>query len=192
MSQWDLFFLNKLQEIIKYCYNILDIGSSITSPKGTKRYNIVLKNCNYKSLDIDLNVRPDIVADIHHLSLQNDSFDGVICNAVLEHVYNPIQACSEIYRILKKGGKCLVYVPFLYGYHASSSYKDYYRYTEDGIRYLFRHFTSIEICPVRGNIETVLTLTSFKAFNLITPLARFIDKYLSYKQVSGYYAFMIK
>jgi len=191
MTVWDKFFDDKIKVIAKE-KNILDIGGGLRFQKGLKKYESIFNNCNYKSLDVDAGTHPDIVGDIHNLNQVDESFDAVICKAVLEHVYDPQKACNEIYRVLKRGGKCLVYVPFLYGYHGNSSYKDYYRYTEDGIRYLFRSFSFIEVCPVRGNMETVLNLVPFKLFKIFIPLARLIDKYLSFKQVSGYNVFLIK
>ena len=45
------------------------------------------------------------------MSLEDQSYDFVICNHVLEHVSNDIKAIEEIYRILKKGGRAIIQVP---------------------------------------------------------------------------------
>ena len=52
--------------------------------------------------------------DITELSFQDNSFDLVICNHVLEHVENDLTAMSEIYRVLKSGGGALLQVPVSY------------------------------------------------------------------------------
>ena len=59
-------------------------------------------------------------------------FDTVILSDVLEHVPEPAQLWSEISRILRTGGKCLLSVPFFYWIHEEPF--DYYRYTEYALR----------------------------------------------------------
>ena len=51
------------------------------------------------------------VADAAKLPYTNNFFNAVICLEVLEHVDNPSQALSEIYRVLKKGGYTVILVP---------------------------------------------------------------------------------
>jgi ubiquinone/menaquinone biosynthesis C-methylase UbiE len=43
-------------------------------------------------------------ADIYDLSFKDETFDSVIVCFVLEHLHNPMQALSELKRVLKKGG----------------------------------------------------------------------------------------
>ena len=42
---------------------------------------------------------------------KDETFDVVICSEVLEHLYDPMIAIKEAYRVLKKGGKYIVTVP---------------------------------------------------------------------------------
>jgi len=192
MTKWDKFFERKIKEIAKE-KNILDIGGGFRFQKGLKKYQRFFKKSNYQVLDNEPSYQPDILGDVCRMPLLAKSVDAVICKAVLEHVTEPQKAAKEIYRVLKKGGKCFVYVPFLYPYHAHQGvYKDYYRYTEDGIKYLFRKFNSIEICPVRGNLETVLNLTPLRRLKILIPVIRFFDRFFSGKQTSGYNIFLIK
>jgi len=192
MTKWEKFFEDKIREIADE-KNILDIGGGFRFQKGLEKYQNLFKDSNYQTLDVEEEYNPDIVGDIQDLPLEDESLDAIICKAVLEHVPEPQKAVLEIYRVLRVGGKCFVYVPFLYPYHAHKGvYKDYYRYTEDGIRYLFRNFKSIEICPVRGNLETVFYLTPLRKIRILTPLIRFFDRFFSGKQPSGYNVFLIK
>jgi SAM-dependent methyltransferase len=50
--------------------------------------------------------------DIHQIPFADNFFDVVLCNHVLEHVNNDIQAMSEIARVLKPGGFAILQVPF--------------------------------------------------------------------------------
>lgn len=50
--------------------------------------------------------------DIHHMPFADRTFDVVLCNHVLEHVDNDIQAMTEIHRVLKPNGFCILQVPF--------------------------------------------------------------------------------
>lgn len=50
--------------------------------------------------------------DIHEIPFQENSFDVVLCNHVLEHVRDDIKAMSEIHRVLKPGGFAILQVPF--------------------------------------------------------------------------------
>lgn len=56
---------------------------------------------------------PSYVAygDICGLSYSDNCFDLIMCNHVLEHVKNDMQAINEIYRVLKKGGTAILMVP---------------------------------------------------------------------------------
>ena len=50
--------------------------------------------------------------DIHAIPFQDDKFDVVFCNHVLEHVRDDMKALSEINRVLKHGGFAILQVPF--------------------------------------------------------------------------------
>jgi SAM-dependent methyltransferase len=49
--------------------------------------------------------------DITAINYDNESFDVVICNHVLEHIPDDKKALSELYRILKKDGWAILLVP---------------------------------------------------------------------------------
>lgn len=79
-------------------------------------YAHVFKGCNYQTLDINPETRPDIVADIQDSKLPANSFDGIIMVGVYEYLPKPRRAFEEIARILKPTGKALICVPSV-GYY---------------------------------------------------------------------------
>jgi SAM-dependent methyltransferase len=50
--------------------------------------------------------------DITHLPFENESFDVIICNHVLEHVSEDKTGMKELYRVLKQGGFAILQVPY--------------------------------------------------------------------------------
>ncbi|MFN8340521.1 MAG: methyltransferase domain-containing protein [Cyclobacteriaceae bacterium] len=50
--------------------------------------------------------------DIHQMPFTDGQFDVVLCNHVLEHVTDDIQAMKEIARVLRPGGYAILQVPF--------------------------------------------------------------------------------
>lgn len=200
MTKWEKFFDQKIKEIAKEKV-VFDVGGGTRFQKALADYKYDFVDCDYKTIDINPEYRPDIVADAHNLPINSGAADGVICKSVLEHVKNPFRVVDEIWRILRPGGKCFITVPFLHPYHAAGQapYKDYWRFSEDGARYLFRKFSKIEICPEFGHFETIANLLPFQnkfPINILVRLARGLDvlfaKYQSKKQVCAFYIFLVK
>ena len=53
----------------------------------------------------------DVLADICDLPFEDQSYDLILCNHVLEHIPDDLKAMNELYRILKKGGTLIAQVP---------------------------------------------------------------------------------
>ena len=53
----------------------------------------------------------EIKADVCDLPFKENEFDFVLCNHVLEHVYDDTKAMREIFRVLKFKGKAILQVP---------------------------------------------------------------------------------
>lgn len=52
--------------------------------------------------------------DVHNIPFDDNSYDVVFCNHVMEHVNDDYKAMSEIYRVLKPGGFAILQVPLFY------------------------------------------------------------------------------
>lgn len=112
---------------------LLDVGC------GTKPYRSLFTVDSYVGLDIDAEIsRRRNIADHFYdgktFPFADGSFDSVLCNQVLEHVFNPDEFLGEIARVLMPGGKLLLTVPFVWDEHEQPY--DYARYSSFGLRAL--------------------------------------------------------
>ena len=53
----------------------------------------------------------DVKADICALPFEDNSYDFILCNHVLEHIPNDLKAMEELYRVLKLRGTAILQVP---------------------------------------------------------------------------------
>lgn len=66
---------------------------------------------NYITGDIESPLAK-VKMDIHRIPFEENKFDVVLCNHVLEHVQDDIKAMKEIKRVLRPGGWAILQVPF--------------------------------------------------------------------------------
>lgn len=69
-----------------------------------------LKNIDYTTTDLNSPLA-DIKADICNLPLEDNTYDVILCNHVLEHIPDHQKAISELFRVLKPGGWGIVQIP---------------------------------------------------------------------------------
>lgn len=99
-----------------------------------------------RTLDIDPSSGADYIADLcqdNRAVIPSGSFDVVVCTEVLEHTLNPFDAVAELHRILRPGGVAIVTTPYNFRIHGPLP--DCWRFTEHGLRELFKHFAELEL-----------------------------------------------
>jgi len=69
-----------------------------------------LSNLNYTTTDLNSPLA-DVKADICNLPFQEDQYDFILCNHVLEHIPDDTKAMQELYRTLKPGGTAILQIP---------------------------------------------------------------------------------
>jgi predicted SAM-dependent methyltransferase len=69
-----------------------------------------LKNLDYTTTDLNSPLA-DVKADICALPFNDNSFDVILCNHVLEHIPDDTSAIKELYRVLKPGGWGIFQIP---------------------------------------------------------------------------------
>ncbi|HSL22718.1 MAG TPA: class I SAM-dependent methyltransferase [Vicinamibacterales bacterium] len=82
---------------------------------GGRDWPTVLVGADYSSLRVrrasDLAVSGLVQASVTALAFRDGSFDIVVCNQVLEHVPDDVNAFRELRRVLRPGGLLIVGVP---------------------------------------------------------------------------------
>lgn len=69
-----------------------------------------LSNLNYTTTDL-LSPIADVKADICDLPFEDNSYDVILCNHVLEHIPDDTMAMQELYRVMKPGGYGIFQIP---------------------------------------------------------------------------------
>lgn len=80
------------------------------------------KNLDYISADLFSPI-VDVKADILALPFEDEQFDVVFCNHVLEHIEDDRKAMRELYRVMKPGGWGIFQVPMKYS--LDKTYEDF-------------------------------------------------------------------
>lgn len=69
-----------------------------------------LKNLDYTTTDLESPIA-DVKADICNLPFEDNSYDTIFCNHVLEHIADDAKAMQELYRVLKPKGMAILQIP---------------------------------------------------------------------------------
>ena len=70
------------------------------------------KDLGHEYITADLNSPiADIRANITDLPFEENTFDIIFCNHVLEHIQDDTKAMKELYRVMKKGGMGVFQIP---------------------------------------------------------------------------------
>lgn len=169
------------KEMSKYSANlsgdILDVGC------GHKPYKDLFSHKKYIGMDIEnpghdhKNEDIDVYYDGTTFPFEDNTFDGVLANQVLEHVFNPDEFLQQINRVLKAKGRLLLTVPFIWDEHEQPY--DYGRYSSFGLKALLEKngFTVISHSKSVNDLRAVfqlfilyiykIMLTKSKLFNLV-------------------------
>jgi SAM-dependent methyltransferase len=151
---------------------ILEIGSKFYNLETSINYRSIFPQHEYFGLDISDGQNVDLVVDITipfgELAerINNKRFRTIICNSVLEHVDNIYNAAQNIYRLLDQNGVLIVSVPFVWEEHGYPN--DYWRFTPNGIKYLFPEINFIdELSTISSDVDQDYSLTSSGVNNFI-------------------------
>ena len=176
---------NKVAASLRNGSKILVIGGSI---KG-EGMDSIYSNESFEIVGSDVSFGPHtkLVCDAHNIPFENESFDCVIIQAVLEHVLEPQICVNEIHRVMKPSGVVYAETPFMQQVHMRQY--DFTRFTHLGHRRLFKCFEEIESGPCCGpGMALAWAYTYFiRSFaktrlmcKILTLFARFTSFFLKY------------
>jgi hypothetical protein len=119
---------------------------------------------------------PEDNEDITNLSSPSNSVECALCISVLQHVFEIDKAISEIIRVLKPGGKCLITNGFMFPVCMEH---DYYRLTEAyWRRRLENEPVNYELIPL-GNIHSSIDNLLMRPYGKYMGVNNKIKKILS-------------
>ena len=191
---------------------VIDIGGRNSASKSRKHINALNKNPGNKIISTDIlpDYKPDLVDVIVNTAIKPESFDGVYCDAILEHVTEYWKALDNIYSILRRGGEAFIYVPFCFQFHDKM---DYHRFTFTEVGRMLEKFREVKIFTPGPNsgygyvIWSVLTMGQIHKFPrvhtfLTVACNRILNTALyfaykmkrrrySFREVSFYYTYLL-
>jgi len=132
---------------------VLDAGA------GKSPYRKFFGHATYEAADfaaLSTQYAPlDYVCDISDIPVEDERFDRVLFNQVLEHLPEPRAALAELHRVLKPDGRLFCSVPLFYEEHQQPY--DFYRYTQFSLRKVFEEagFEVVRIDWLEGYLGTV-------------------------------------
>lgn len=153
------FFRNSFYKNIKHFIPLLS-GRLLDFGCGRKPFEKQFSVNEYIGVDLEVsghnhqNSKVDVYYDGKRLPFESESFDSLFCSEVLEHVFNPDEILPELNRVLKKGSRALITVPFSWNEHETPY--DYARYSSFGIRHLLeKHGFKVLALKKSGNFARV-------------------------------------
>jgi len=175
------FFINHNFNIRRLLYKSLKKNSSVLSGKildfgcGSKPYQHLFSNATeYIGVDYEIEGRTenldkiDFFYDGKKIPFEDNSFDGILCTEVLEHVFNIDELLTELHRVLKPNGKAIITTPFMWEEHEMPY--DFARYTSAAVKFLYeKHGFIIKEQSKSGNTIHVLFQFGLNYFKNIFP-----------------------
>ena len=198
----DLIYGKNIKTIKNYKYladhlkkdsKILIIGGGTIGSGANDFFSICKKKAiKIDSIDVYFSQNITAIADAHYLPFENESYELVIIQAVLEHVINPNRVVEEIYRILSNNAMVYAETPFMQCVHEGPF--DFTRFSHSGHRWLFKKFKEISSGAHHGAFSSSLFILSYaisglmrcKAIGILlrilfTRFSKFLDSINDYK-----------
>lgn len=137
-----------IKEFVKPGDCVIDVGK----PNDGWGYREMFKGTDYKTLDCNINLKPDILDDMEDTKL-SECADVIICYGVTEQCENPFKLVEGLRKILKPGGYGLIGIMSI-GFPMIQDW-DLLRFTAQGAGQLLQDFELIDFeVKNRGEIPS--------------------------------------
>ena len=92
----------------------------------------------YKGSDMREGYGVDMILNLHHIDLPDNSIGTALCLDTLEHVEDPRKAVEEMYRVIKPNGWLIISSVMKFPIHDYPN--DYWRFTPEAFRSILKPF----------------------------------------------------
>jgi SAM-dependent methyltransferase len=108
----------EVETLLKPCHTLLDAGCGRTAPVLVKYRGLARRLIGVDLVDFDPNVNGMELynCDLGAIPIEENSVDVMMARSVMEHVTDPARVYSEIYRVLKPGGRFIFLTANLWDY----------------------------------------------------------------------------
>jgi SAM-dependent methyltransferase len=139
---------------------VLDAGSG-RLPEQQLRSDLLATGATLETLDFLPGEGVDHVADIADTKLPSESYDGILCMQVLEHVPDPSAVCRELFRLARPGAQVIVTAPQSAWLHNLPYH--YFHFTKIGFRKLLEDagFEVQAVDPQGGHFAYLAVLNHY-------------------------------
>jgi len=164
-------FINNNYSIRRLLYKNLKNNAPLLKGKlldfgcGSKPYEKLFINSNeYIGVDYKIEGRTENIDKIDYfydgkkIPFENNTFDGILCTEVLEHVFNIDEVLEELNRVLKPNGKALITTPFMWEEHEMPY--DFARYTTPALKHLYNKHGFVIIKHIKSG-STIYVIFQF-------------------------------
>ena len=149
--------LDLKREIPNFGGVVLDVGC------GSSPYRYLLNSEATGYVGVDTNKADDfgytnsrlVTFGGSSLPFLDGVFDAFICTEVLEHVLDHQSLVDEIYRVMKKGARGVVTVPWSARFHYIPD--DYFRYTPSALQHIFSKFRKVTITNRGTDLNVIMS-----------------------------------
>ena len=124
--------------------NCLPLGKKILGISGISNFYPFIDTAHAELTEVSY---PGV--DIQNLHYDDNQFDVLISDQVLEHIQDPHRAIKESFRVLKKKGMMIHTTCFVNYYHPCPN--DYWRFSPETLEMLCEQFSEILTCEGWGN-----------------------------------------
>lgn len=192
-------FINPFYFARKNLYNNIKkfsaflVGKTLDVGCGKKPYRDLFENVKeYIGLDIENaghlhdNEDIDVFYNGKNFPFEDNSFDSVLSNQVLEHVFNSKLFLSEINRVLKLDGFFLLTVPFVWDEHEQPN--DFGRYSSFGLKHILDEagFSIIYFEKSTQGLEAICQLFELYIYKIFYSKNKFLNLVFTFFLISPF------